>query len=724
MERKRGDTLTTQGGKTSLKQLLLLVLLVVVCAVLWLERLPGILQSPAPSPTQRASSSGSDVDRARINSIELVRQSYWEARLKVSYSLPADIKRGYVALYMSDIGWHANVGLITKPGTHSGVVYLSRHVGRPDAYTSRKLFGRIYDPYKNDSSFYKETFDFELSWPSSDTLDIDPQQTYPLVQRVSLYRNIPDYEAFATKLARAGFPAGGIDLNLAVCGGCEPSIIFGSDVSVEALQTVFRILKEHEYKIDRIHYDEDAGEPGWLHIGQTPPGDAKPFWASVDELVEPGISDERFFRLLGYDRESPEQRAIAFHQRAKRLLNADLGPQKRRKARDLLYRALDLNPTYMPIYIELSRYLLAGDTTRYWRSDGNTTEAKQVLQTALRIDDGFADAYIQLGYIRTLEKDYDEARRMFDKAESLGSRSPWLANYQGLWLEKRNELEAALGKYALVLEREKGPDGDTRAWKYAGDRTFEILLLLNEHQRAEDLLATMRKKFPRNLDVMEQQVTFLLIHTERYEETARLVALIDERGCECRERVIALWELVQASQVLRVEKQHGSQLDSAGDTRKESQGDADDEPRNGHKKALVHLLKAQAMETSFEEVIADLSMGDAGRKALGELLSTVLSIEDLESGGISTLMIPVERGSEPAAKFLLQRGADPNALDARTQLTPLMRSVMLGNTSMVRLLLENGGNPAFENGSGVSARSLARQYGRVEISRLFPDSGI
>lgn len=53
-----------------------------------------------------------------------------------------------------------------------------------------------------------------------------------------------------------------------------------------------------------------------------------------------------------------------------------------------------------------------------------------------------------------------------------------------------------------------------------------------------------------------------------------------------------------------------------------------------------------------------------------------------------------------------------------------MRSVMLGNTSMVRLLLENGGNPAFENGSGVSARSLARQYGRVEISRLFPDSGI
>lgn len=41
----------------------------------------------------------------------------------------------------------------------------------------------------------------------------------------------------------------------------------------------------------------------------------------------------------------------------------------------------------------------------------------------------------------TLEKDYDEARRMFDKAESLGSRSPWLANSEGLWLEKRNERE-------------------------------------------------------------------------------------------------------------------------------------------------------------------------------------------------------------------------------------------------------------------------------------------
>ena len=66
---------------------------------------------------------------------------------------------------------------------------------------------------------------------------------------------------------------------------------------------------------------------------------------------------------------------------------------------------------------------------------------------------------------------------------------------------------------------------------------------------------------------------------------------------------------------------------------------------------------------------------------------------------------------DPAAtiELLISLGADPNAMDYY-QMTPLHHAVKYGEVKAIRALLEGGADPDLPNGSGNSARDLAKMY--------------
>ena len=68
--------------------------------------------------------------------------------------------------------------------------------------------------------------------------------------------------------------------------------------------------------------------------------------------------------------------------------------------------------------------------------------------------------------------------------------------------------------------------------------------------------------------------------------------------------------------------------------------------------------------------------------------------------------------------LLLDRGADPNASDARGY-TALHRAAETGKTRIVQRLLERGADPGIV-AQGTTARQLAEQHNHTAVLTYFP----
>jgi ankyrin repeat protein len=74
-------------------------------------------------------------------------------------------------------------------------------------------------------------------------------------------------------------------------------------------------------------------------------------------------------------------------------------------------------------------------------------------------------------------------------------------------------------------------------------------------------------------------------------------------------------------------------------------------------------------------------------------------------------------GHVTTAQKLIDAGADVNA--AAEAAAPIHGAIMGGSVEMVRLLLENGADPALKDYSGRDARALALEIKRADIAELF-----
>lgn len=75
-------------------------------------------------------------------------------------------------------------------------------------------------------------------------------------------------------------------------------------------------------------------------------------------------------------------------------------------------------------------------------------------------------------------------------------------------------------------------------------------------------------------------------------------------------------------------------------------------------------------------------------------------------------------GSVPAARMLLEAGADVNAKAEAA--APIHGAVMGGNREMVRLLIASGADPSVPDYKGRDARTFAVEIGRTDLAELMP----
>jgi len=67
-------------------------------------------------------------------------------------------------------------------------------------------------------------------------------------------------------------------------------------------------------------------------------------------------------------------------------------------------------------------------------------------------------------------------------------------------------------------------------------------------------------------------------------------------------------------------------------------------------------------------------------------------------------------------KYLLRKGADPNAVDYEEKWTALMYAAAEGHMDVVRILLKKGADPGLRDVVGETAASFARKNGFNELA--------
>lgn len=110
----------------------------------------------------------------------------------------------------------------------------------------------------------------------------------------------------------------------------------------------------------------------------------------------------------------------------------------------------------------------------------------------------------------------------------------------------------------------------------------------------------------------------------------------------------------------------------------------------------------------------------AHRGDLQGLVKRQLSQRDLNTrspSGQTVLMLAAVGGHLDLTKYLLDQGADPNAVDFGGN-TLLMDLVFKGDLEMIKLLLQYGADTSHRNVRGFTARDLAVMFNRKDVLRL------
>lgn len=626
-----------------------------------------------------------------IQSVTIVDQNYWETKIQIEYTQAQELPSGYVTFDMIDIGWHHNVGLVSRPGKHSGIGLLSRHTGKPHKYTSNELRGRIYNPYKNDRDYYTNRFPVDINWPGKEEYfqrqSSDPE--FFKIKKVRIFRNIPNYNQFANNLVEAGFAPETMEMNLAVCGGCTPSLIFGDDVPVTALQTILRALDNHGYPIDLIEYSSRDTDIGSIQIGQAPGPKARKNWNKLDQLLAQNIDSDEFYALLGFTQKDPHDKAIELHAKAKKLINKNYRNSRIKPALDMLYSAMKLDPEYIPSYIELARYHM-----RTNRSFNETTPseasaiARRILEKSLLINPDFANTYVLLGYVQAIEHDFIKAAESFDRAEKLGTTNLWLNSNRAHMFNLLGNDDDAIRQLEKSLSATPNKTDNDRALKFGMDKLAQYYLKYHRIDEALSIYDRQRQEFPNYTVVITRYMRTLLAFTQDYDRVGELLTEATKINCYCLNELRAMNELMQASLAV----QHGDS-------------------------AVHHLIKAESSSENVNKIIINIGQGKQGRELLDPLLNGPLSIEELER--VQPILSQIDYQNDSILlEYLLLHGANPNLPQNKTDYTALMIATLYGSPKSIEILLNYGADPKSEHSQGFNILDIANSRGNVEIIKM------
>lgn len=131
-------------------------------------------------------------------------------------------------------------------------------------------------------------------------------------------------------------------------------------------------------------------------------------------------------------------------------------------------------------------------------------------------------------------------------------------------------------------------------------------------------------------------------------------------------------------------------------------------------RAIIDFLIRQGAPVDF---FTELALGQVER-ARADLKADPGLAHSRGVHDLPVLYFAAIGGSVPAARMLLEAGADVNAKAEAA--APIHGAVMGGSPEMVRFLVESGADASLPDYKGRDARSLAQDMGRGDIAKLIP----
>ena len=322
---------------------------------------------------------------------------------------------------------------------------------------------------------------------------------------------------------------------------------------------------------------------------------------------------------------------------------------------------------------------LGGHSSNFQPSEGAAT-AIQILNSSLKIDPDFANTYVMLGYYQTAMHQVDEAKRSFERAETLGTDNLWLYKNRANMHVLLGNYEAAVRDLEVVLQHEQDGSNNDRALRSALVEVPGYYTRLGKYAEAQAAFEQTRDEYPGKSTGLAEYAWFLATYTDQLYRYDELVKDARRLGC-CNVRELeALRAIIDAAEIANSDE----------------------------KLAIEKVVRAQSSGISMPHTVARLAHGAAGRAALARLIPGALSMQEVESER-SALVLVLQPQSSEARTFLLENGANANLVDRELGLSPLMVAVASRNPELVSELVAYGGDPHETSPGGISAIDLARE---------------
>ncbi len=577
---------------------LLVVILGLVLVVFIRE--PNVIVSAVKSSQQAV---GPKEDK--VVSITLKSINYWEAQFLVEYEHSIYRKPGYLTVTAEQ--WTPNVGLNTHPGSGNGVSLLARRSDKAGGYSDSYVEGRMYDPYKNDSSYVKEKFAIKLEWPGTEVfpgMENRIGEKYKNIKSILVYRNVPDYITFSNKLTYLGFSPEKITMMLSVCPGCAGSLIYGDEVGFSELQSILRLLKDVGFSLPQVFYSEEPKDVGRVRIGASPPADAWPLWDNIDVLIGDSVKEVDFFALMGKKLLSPKARAKVLTAKAKRLIDRNR-KKDTSKIRMFLDKAIELDETYIEAYLESARLIMRGGP---FSEDYITDEVKETARVAKRLilsakemSPEYSNTYVLLGYVQSILGELDQAKMSFDLAELYGSNNLWLHSNRALMYRyKENERLMILSLEQMLDAIPNGDDND-RPLKFGLNDLALAYLNAGRVDDAFMVFRTLYRHFPKFYIGKSNYIKRAIAFGKVDDEIESMIAYYKGKGSNIYYHAAAMIGVVSAASLINTD------LDAA-------------------RRAVA---KSQASSKNFNRVLSDLTFGPVGLESVGRLYDVELLSSDI-----------------------------------------------------------------------------------------------
>lgn len=189
-------------------------------------------------------------------------------------------------------------------------------------------------------------------------------------------------------------------------------------------------------------------------------------------------------------------------------------------AKKILDAVIQGDMNFAPAYRERGRlFMMEGYIDEYNYKKGSLHLAVLSILKAVKIEPGYEDAYVLLAHVYTNKKQYEDAITALEKAEALGTQSPWLYLNRAELFELQGEYNDALKSYMKIIR--EGADNE-KAFSTALDGVIMCYEKKGDYQKTEKWFRKGIKYEPDNVVRRVNYSIFLLYTLHDVERSIKL----------------------------------------------------------------------------------------------------------------------------------------------------------------------------------------------------------